>query len=238
MAPASSTGGGRRTLPDVALLIDTPRWPAHGRLWAHLISDTSLTELHAFAEGAGVPRRSFEGDHYDVPAERHAELVAAGARLVEGRDIIEALRRSGLRLPKRKGERVLASWPQASWNRDAPAQRVDCIASPLIPVGDPVASWLIELDGEGRLTVDDDRLPTASGDEPRLGYLRLRPARHDDRWRHVALHWAHGRGLSPQDGRHRASGYDHLPLQQVTGVLAQELWWPLLLNARSEVARR
>jgi hypothetical protein len=53
----------------VPLLIDQPRWPAHGRLWSHLISDSSLAELHAFADLLGLPPRSFEGDHYDVPAE-------------------------------------------------------------------------------------------------------------------------------------------------------------------------
>ena len=30
----------------MAILIDPPRWPAHGRLWSHLISDASLDELH------------------------------------------------------------------------------------------------------------------------------------------------------------------------------------------------
>jgi len=33
----------------MAILIDEPMWPAHGRLWAHLVSDTDLEELHAFA---------------------------------------------------------------------------------------------------------------------------------------------------------------------------------------------
>ena len=31
------------------MLVDTPMWPAHDRLWAHLVSDSSLVELHAFA---------------------------------------------------------------------------------------------------------------------------------------------------------------------------------------------
>ena len=95
----------------MALLLDRPAWPAHGRLWSHLVSDTSIEELHAFARRVGVPSRSFEGDHYDVPAERYDELVAAGARPVEGRELVRALLASGLRLPKRKGERVLDSWP-------------------------------------------------------------------------------------------------------------------------------
>ena len=32
----------------MALLIDTPRWPWRGRLWAHLISDESIDELAWF----------------------------------------------------------------------------------------------------------------------------------------------------------------------------------------------
>ncbi|PYG01034.1 Predicted metal-dependent phosphohydrolase, HD superfamily [Georgenia satyanarayanai] len=82
----------------MAVLVDTPRWPAHGTLWAHLVSDTSLAELHAFAARCGVPRRSFDLDHYDVPAARHAELVAAGAQHVEGRELVRRLRASGLRV--------------------------------------------------------------------------------------------------------------------------------------------
>lgn len=95
----------------MAVLIDPPSWPAHGRLWSHLASDTSYDELHAFAERLAVPRRAFEGDHYDVPADRYDALVAAGALPVASRDLLRALQRSGLRRPKRKGERVIASAP-------------------------------------------------------------------------------------------------------------------------------
>lgn len=90
------------------ILVDPPRWPAHGRLWSHLVSDTSLSELHAFAAGVGIPRRGFEGDHYDVPQERYADIVNAGARVSDIRQVVEALRRSGLRMPKRKGDRGVA----------------------------------------------------------------------------------------------------------------------------------
>lgn len=82
----------------MAVLIDAPRWPAHGTLWAHLISDSSLDELHRFAAANGVPARSFDRDHYDVPAERHHQLVAAGATPVGMRELVERLRESGLRV--------------------------------------------------------------------------------------------------------------------------------------------
>ena len=63
----------------MAILIDDPRWPAHGRLWAHLVSDSDLAELHAFAAAAGIHRRAFDLDHYDVPDDQHARLVRRGA---------------------------------------------------------------------------------------------------------------------------------------------------------------
>jgi hypothetical protein len=83
------------------ILVDPPRWPAHGRLWAHLVSDASVAELHAFAEALGVPRRGFDRDHYDIPAERYTAAVWLGARPVSSRDIVAALHRRGLRRPKR-----------------------------------------------------------------------------------------------------------------------------------------
>lgn len=172
------------------MLIDTPRWPAHGRLWAHLVSDRSLAELHAFAAAAGLPRRSFEGDHYDVPDERHGAVVAAGAQLVDGRVLVHALRRSGLRLPKRKGERVLLTMDPGAWSA-----RVDAVASALEPPGEPVGpSLLLAPDDGGRLAVVGApgawRLPPAGDQDPRCGYLRLRPAATAATaasWRHLPL---------------------------------------------------
>jgi hypothetical protein len=82
----------------MAVLIDEPRWWFRGRRWSHLVSDESLDELHAFADLTGVPRRSFQGDHYDVPEEVRDELIVAGAVLVESRELVRRLRAAGLRL--------------------------------------------------------------------------------------------------------------------------------------------
>jgi ADP-ribose pyrophosphatase YjhB (NUDIX family) len=92
----------------VAILIDPPRAEAHGRRWSHLVSDTSLEELHAFARGVGIPERGFEGDHYDVPEERYASVVAAGAAPTSARDLLRALQASGLRMQKRRGDTGVA----------------------------------------------------------------------------------------------------------------------------------
>lgn len=85
----------------MTVLIDQPIWPAHNTLWAHLVSDESLDELHLFASRAGIPRRGFDHDHYDVPADRWDELVARGAEPVTVRQLVERLRDSGLRVTQR-----------------------------------------------------------------------------------------------------------------------------------------
>lgn len=86
----------------MAVLIDPPAWPAHGTLFSHLVSDSSLEELHAFARAADVSPRAFDLDHYDVPAHRHADLVARGAVPVSGGELVRRLVRSGLRVPARR----------------------------------------------------------------------------------------------------------------------------------------
>ena len=80
--------------------VDPPAWPARGRLWSHLVSDVSYAELHAFAEMLGAPRRGFDRDHYDLPAERFAMAVWLGATVVSSREIVRLLNGSGLRRPK------------------------------------------------------------------------------------------------------------------------------------------
>lgn len=81
----------------VALLVDPPAWAAHGRLWSHLVSDTSIAELHAFAAGLGLPGQAFDRDHYDVPAEAYDAIVAAGAQPVDSRELVRRLTGAGLR---------------------------------------------------------------------------------------------------------------------------------------------
>ncbi|MBG6100967.1 DUF4031 domain-containing protein [Micromonospora vinacea] len=82
------------------LYLDRPAWPWRGRLWSHLISDVSYAELHAFAETLGAPRRGFDRDHYDIPADRFAAAVWLGAQVVPSRELVRLLRAAGLRRPK------------------------------------------------------------------------------------------------------------------------------------------
>jgi hypothetical protein len=92
-----------------------------------MVSDASYVELHEFAAAQGIPRRGFEGDHYDVPQDRYAALVSAGARPVGGGDLARILRDSGLRIQKRTRERVVATVPDAAWL--PPGSRADVISS-------------------------------------------------------------------------------------------------------------
>ena len=82
----------------MAILIDEARWWWRGRKWCHLVSDVSYDELHRFADAAGLPRRGFQGDHYDVPEDYRADLIARGALEVESRELVRRLRGAGLRL--------------------------------------------------------------------------------------------------------------------------------------------
>ena len=82
----------------MAILIDEARWWWRGRRWCHLVSDDSYDELHEFAGRVGIPRDAFQGDHYDVPEHYRDELIDAGARPVESRELVRRLRSAGLRL--------------------------------------------------------------------------------------------------------------------------------------------
>ena len=59
------------------ILVDPPRWPAHGTLFSHLVSDSSLSELHLLAAAIGLSPRAFDHDHYDVPERLYDPAIAA-----------------------------------------------------------------------------------------------------------------------------------------------------------------
>lgn len=84
------------------ILVDRAIWPAHGRRFAHLVSDESLDELHAFAARLGLPERAFHRDHYDLPDAWWQDAVDAGATVVDARELVRRLKASGLRRPARR----------------------------------------------------------------------------------------------------------------------------------------
>lgn len=72
-----------------------------------MVSDASLEELHEFAAANGVPRRSFQGDHYDIPEEYRQGMLDGGAHEVGSRELVRRLRAAGLRLsPEQRRERT------------------------------------------------------------------------------------------------------------------------------------
>jgi len=81
----------------MAILVDQAVWPWRGKRWAHLVSDVSYAELHAFAARLGMPRRIFQGDHYDIPEDLRARALELGAEAVDARVLVRRLRAAGLR---------------------------------------------------------------------------------------------------------------------------------------------
>ncbi|POH61033.1 DUF4031 domain-containing protein [Arthrobacter glacialis] len=105
------------------IFIDPPYWPAHGTVFSHLISDASLAELHDFAAANDVAKRAFDLDHYDVPARRYDDLVAAGAMAVSGKDLARALVASGLRIKAKYRVKSTGSVLEVRWDALLPGQR-------------------------------------------------------------------------------------------------------------------
>ena len=81
----------------MAILIDDCRWEWRGRRWCHLVSSESSDELHMFVKQLGLPRLAFQGDHYDVDEATRPLAIHQGAIAVGSREIVRALRSSGLR---------------------------------------------------------------------------------------------------------------------------------------------
>jgi uncharacterized protein DUF4031 len=81
-----------REYPDVALPFT---W------WCHMAVDGPWEELHGFAERIGIPRRRFQGDHYDLPPFLRERAVAHGAQEVSTRELLR-------RMAGPRGERTRA----------------------------------------------------------------------------------------------------------------------------------
>lgn len=81
----------------MAILIDQALWPWREWMWCHMISDTSVEELRAFADSLGIPEKGFQGDHVDVPEHFRQRAIDAGAREVSSREVLAALYAAGIR---------------------------------------------------------------------------------------------------------------------------------------------
>ena len=158
----------------MALLIDPPNSPGHGRLWSHLASDESFEELHRFAATLGIPSRGFDRDHYDIPAERYAMVLAAGATPVSSRELIARLLSAGLR--RRKAETLAPKKPGRSLIRAPRLAPGDVVAvtSPAGPVAaERLDAGLAVLESWG-LSVS--LMANVRGQHERFSYLSARDA--------------------------------------------------------------
>ncbi|MDN5763135.1 MAG: DUF4031 domain-containing protein [Microlunatus sp.] len=154
----------------MTVFVDPPTWPGHGRLWSHLISDTSYAELHAFAASVGIPLRAFERDHYDVIADRYAMVVAAGARPATSREIVTMLHLAGLRRRRRS---VLAPPQGRVWPRSLVEGDLVAVVTPSGPV-DPdrlargiaaVESWGLRVRQQTRALAEYEPLSYLAADD-------------------------------------------------------------------------
>ena len=168
----------------MAILVDEATWPFRGDLWAHLVSDESFDELHRFAQGLGLRRLSFQGDHYDVPAALRVDAIRNGAVTVTGRELVTRLRAAGLRRPGggQPWTRVLEIAAGGRLDNDARV-RIDAALAPHLagerrhPVGEALAgatpgdprlvawgAWCLARPHEFAIAADmhpDDALPLA-----------------------------------------------------------------------------
>lgn len=79
------------------ILVDECRWYFREYQMCHMVSDTSLEELHEFAATLQIPPRAFHGDHYDVPQHVRDAAVERGAMSVSSRELVKRLNAAGLR---------------------------------------------------------------------------------------------------------------------------------------------
>jgi uncharacterized protein DUF4031 len=95
----------------VAVLVDPLReYPDSGLRfthWCHMVSDVDFDELHAFAAQLGIPRRGFQGDHYDLPPHARARAVERGALEVATGELV-------LRMAGERGDRARARRTRAA----------------------------------------------------------------------------------------------------------------------------
>lgn len=149
----------------MALLIDPARWPAHGTVFSHLISDSSLQELHSFARAQGISERAFDRDHYDVPAHLCPQLIDAGAQPVSGSELTRRLQASGLRVPLKERPEKIRKGLLARWETLAPGAEqlgediLDRWQEPHRAYHN--SAHLLEMLGHAAYLAGDDELPRA-----------------------------------------------------------------------------
>lgn len=77
------------------ILVDQVRWydrpVERHHYWCHMVSDTSLDELHEFAKSIGLQRSWFQNTHYDLTPSRRTLAVTKGALLVDSKELVKRM---------------------------------------------------------------------------------------------------------------------------------------------------
>lgn len=152
----------------MAILVDEAIWPWRGRRWAHLVSDVGYEELHAFAAGLGLRRMTFQGDHYDVPAEVRVRALALGAEAVGSRDLVGRLKAGGLRLAPDRRPGAWKEVARCAEGDGAPAGVAELLVSALAAtsVGGTVAEVSLWRRGDEEALVVSAEVPIRVGELP------------------------------------------------------------------------
>jgi hypothetical protein len=200
----------------VTVYADTPRWPRHGLVWGHLISDSSLQELHEVAASAGLHPRSFDLDHYDWPATARDGLEHAAVTFVGNKELTRILRASELRIPavRRPAAKARRTTEAAcALGLGADATPTDLVwgmsghVDPLPPLPEaPAGSFRLDV-GPGPARGSDAGPDAARGSDvdpgTRTGRRRIQVEAHDETGRRAADAF-----LTTADAHARAAGFD------------------------------
>lgn len=72
-------------------LVKHAKSPLGPQSWCHMVSDTSLTELHEAAVKIGMKRAWFQGDHYDLVASKRELAIKGGAVAVTSKQLVKRM---------------------------------------------------------------------------------------------------------------------------------------------------
>ena len=73
------------------IMIDAMQWPWKGKLWAHMIIDVDVKELHEFAQKIGLKKEWYQPKsfpHYDVTGKIYEKALECGAQFTTGKKLV------------------------------------------------------------------------------------------------------------------------------------------------------
>ncbi len=76
------------------IFVDKPRqWNNRRKLYSHMISDTSIKDLHEFAKVCGIKKHWFHKNHYDLREHEYLVAVDLGATVISTKEIVRILKK-------------------------------------------------------------------------------------------------------------------------------------------------